>query len=371
MVPTKPDFLTTFKLSEGVFENAGMTWEQLASIGHAHVDAIRNLQQTAAYIAETLRALEAVHSVKVRIKQPAHLIEKILRKRQSDPERQITPENYRREITDLIGIRALHLFKEEWLSIHRFIQGTWSLVGNATANVRAGDQPRFLDLFREEGCKIYTHPAGYRSVHYLIQSQPTKDPVIAELQVRTIFEEGWSEIDHRVRYPYDTSNSVLGELLEVFNRLAGSADEMGSFVQGLKQTLSSREQAALAQKSEYEAKTAGLKEQIAKLNITAREKKELEEKVKELEKQSRLGAVSPQSYQVSVGGYVPSTLAYTGVRLDPIGSGAIPFATFATDSPTGFVVAPKCTRCGATLDTSAIGQPFCNNCLKSTLVIRG
>ena len=62
---------------------------------------------------------------------------------------------------------------------------------------------------------------------------------IAEIQVRTIFEEGWSEIDHKIRYPYDADNPVLGQFLVVFNRLAGSADEMGSFVKLLKRKLDS------------------------------------------------------------------------------------------------------------------------------------
>ena len=45
------------------------------------------------------------------------------------------------------------------------------------------------------------HHFGYRSVHYLLKSLPGKRVHIAELQVRTLFEEGWSEIDHQVRYP--------------------------------------------------------------------------------------------------------------------------------------------------------------------------
>jgi len=36
-------------------------------------------------------------------------------------------------------------------------------------------------------------------VHYLLVMQPTKQRYLCELQVRTIFEEGWSEVDHRIR----------------------------------------------------------------------------------------------------------------------------------------------------------------------------
>ena len=79
-------------------------------------------------------------------------------------------------------------------------------------------------------CQIVRHPFGYRSVHYLLALKPSKNLMVAELQVRTIFEEAWSEIDHHIRYPYQADNPILGNYLEIFNRLAGSADEMGSFI---------------------------------------------------------------------------------------------------------------------------------------------
>ena len=55
-----------------------------------------------------------------------------------------------------------------------------------------------------------------------------------EIQVRTVFEEAWSEIDHIIRYPYDVDNPVLTEYLAIFNRIVGSADEMGMFIKKLK-----------------------------------------------------------------------------------------------------------------------------------------
>ena len=49
--------------------------------------------------------------------------------------------------------------------------------------------------------------------------------------------KAWSEIDHKIRYPYDTQNDMLGEYLAIFNRIVGSADEMGSFIKKLKEEL--------------------------------------------------------------------------------------------------------------------------------------
>lgn len=58
-----------------------------------------------------------VHSVRYRIKKLERVIEKIIRKRIEDPDRIIDLSNYTKVITDLIGIRALHLFKDNWQSI--------------------------------------------------------------------------------------------------------------------------------------------------------------------------------------------------------------------------------------------------------------
>ncbi len=57
--------------------------------------------------------------------------------------------------------------------------------------------------------------------------------IFSEIQVRTIFEEGWSEIDHKVRYPNFMDNKLVSYFLTIFNRMSGSADEMGTFVNDL------------------------------------------------------------------------------------------------------------------------------------------
>ena len=106
--------------------------------------------------------------------------------------------------------------------------------------------------FEEEGFEVRNHPAGYRSVHYVIESSPVKRKIITEIQVRTIFEEGWSEIDHKVRYPNFSDNDLIRCFLEIFNRMAGSADDMGAFVQGLVATLGSLEKTIIDSKNDKE-----------------------------------------------------------------------------------------------------------------------
>ena len=171
-----------------------------------------------------------------------YLIEKIIRKGKKYLERGLSKDNYKEIITDLIGIRVLHLFKDDWLTIHNEITHLWEVKETPQVNIRKGDNDGvdFEKIVEEAGCELIIRKYGYRSVHYLIGTPLNKNEEIkVEIQVRTVFEEAWSEIDHIIRYPYDTQNDMLGEYLAMFNRIVGSADEMGSFIQKLKGELKS------------------------------------------------------------------------------------------------------------------------------------
>ena len=113
---------------------------------------------------------------------------------------EIAPENYFEIVTDLVGVRALHLFKDECFAIGDAISKTWTVSETPVAYVRQGDPQALTEKFRSNGWTVKEHPAGYRSVHYVVSTKPLQRTIFAEMQVRTIFEEGWSEIDHRVRY---------------------------------------------------------------------------------------------------------------------------------------------------------------------------
>ena len=51
-----------------------------------------------------------------------------------------------------------------------------------------------------------------------------------EIQVRTLYEEAWSEIDHKLRYPYNLQSEMLKNYTDIMNRLTGLGDEMGTFI---------------------------------------------------------------------------------------------------------------------------------------------
>lgn len=286
-------FFKEYGISNEVFEGTKLEWTQLTEIFADCKNRYAELLATGRLISDHLSQIKEVHSLKVRVKDPEHLIEKIIRKKVENPAREINLDNYKTEITDLVGVRALHLFKDDWEQIHKAIVPIWELHELPTVYIRGGD---YEECFVGNSCTVVQHKAGYRSVHYLVKSLATKQLHIAEIQVRTLFEEGWSEIDHRMRYPYELDNHILSEYLGVFNRLAGNADEMGTFVRNLKTALEKRERVFNEQIAEREIEKAkmikDLKSVTEKLEKETDDKKKLQKIIKTLEKQEPTTSVS-------------------------------------------------------------------------------
>lgn len=233
------EFLKSQNISKEEWLEAKADWNLLCDIANDHKSRSEDLRATASYFAAAFQATKGVHSVRWRIKDPDHLIAKIIRKRiEKSPKYQdVSIDNYHQIITDLIGVRVLHLFKHEYEGIDEAIRAKWNLHETPPIHyIRMGDTTP--DNFKKDLFEEKPHPAGYRSIHYVLKTQPTIREYLVEVQVRTIFEEGWSEIDHKIRYPNFSDNPLVTYFLTIFNRMAGSADEMGTFVKDLSTVMS-------------------------------------------------------------------------------------------------------------------------------------
>ena len=75
-----------------------------------------------------------------------------------------------RSINDLMGIRALLLFKEDWLGVHEFLMGKFrdDLAEELFAYIHKGDSRSLC-----EGKVQIIDEKPYRSVHYLIRDKKT------------------------------------------------------------------------------------------------------------------------------------------------------------------------------------------------------
>ena len=132
-------FFQKYKLTDDDLSKATLKWSELEEIYSDFISKQTELSLTADFIAGRLRQVDKVHSLGVRVKDSEHLLQKIIRKMKEDPLRDIKLNNYSSKITDLIGIRTLHLFKEDWIHIHEAIKKVWDLHEKPTANIREGD----------------------------------------------------------------------------------------------------------------------------------------------------------------------------------------------------------------------------------------
>lgn len=222
----RADFFKEFNITTDKFRDSRLTWEELEQIAEDFELKRNEHQNTVKQYAEVLQQCSGVHSLRYRVKETKHLIEKIIRKNPKYLEigNALSKNNYEQEITDLMGIRILLLFKEDWLEIHDYLIGTYKdvLIEPPFVYVREGD-----DTSLYEGRIEIRKEKPYRSVHYVIRSDKGLG---IEIQVRTLYEEAWSEIDHKLRYPYNLTNEMLANYINIMNRLTGVGDEMGTFI---------------------------------------------------------------------------------------------------------------------------------------------
>lgn len=168
---------------------------------------------------------QIVHSYKSRLKDREHLRTKLARKRdQGDP---VLPDDLFRRVTDLAGVRIIHLFQEHFSQIDRLIRrkvdaGDWVLGERAKAYTW---DPETAEYFGSFDLDVMQKPTSYTSVHYLIR--PREDsPICCEVQVRTLFEEIWGEVDHQINYPIPTKNLACGEQIKVLSKLVGAGSRL-------------------------------------------------------------------------------------------------------------------------------------------------
>lgn len=233
------DFLKAMGIESERFEKLGRDAQTLIDIANDYKTHQETLQIDATSIASKLQLCKGVHSVRFRVKETSHLVEKIIRKweKKSVDKKydMISKDNYKSTVDDLIGVRAIHLFKKDGMTVHDYIVSKWKPKEKIIYYRQGDDLTQYATY---EKCKKVVHPNGYRSIHYIVPvTKINGEQVHCEIQTRTIFEEGWSEIDHQVRYPSFSDNPYLQEFLDIFNRICGSADEMGSFVNSLRELI--------------------------------------------------------------------------------------------------------------------------------------
>lgn len=188
---------------------------------------------------ETTKVKKHVHSVRYRLKDIDHLIEKIERKNNEDeslPEGAqkgpINSENIFSRITDISGIRILHLHLSQIEHIHNEIMkavsdGEYALVEEPKAYTW---DPESTVYFEKLGLKPQVKESFYTSIHYVLKPNVASRTTCCEVQVRTLLEEVWGEIDHTMNYPTVHQDENCKEQIKILARLIGTGSHLADAI---------------------------------------------------------------------------------------------------------------------------------------------
>jgi putative GTP pyrophosphokinase len=192
------------------------------------------LDAVLAHINQSKPLSELVHSIKHRVKEKDHLRDKLMRKAAEAREKKkpfvITPKNLLRKITDLAGIRILHLHTSQFGKIDKelrsiFAEQKFPLIEGPFA--RTWDD-EYREYFKSLGVKPQKSPRMYTSVHYVIGSG-SQTALTCEIQVRTLMEEVWGEVDHKLNYPHPAEEVACKEQIRALARATSSATRLVDF----------------------------------------------------------------------------------------------------------------------------------------------
>jgi putative GTP pyrophosphokinase len=177
--------------------------------------------------------MSQVHSIKWRIKDANHLRDKLLRKMGEAKEEhkpfKITKDNLFSKINDLAGFRILHLHTRQMDLINRallkrFDEALYRLIEGPIAKTWDDESRKYF-----EGINIRTEKSKestlYTSVHYVIRPN-LKTKSTCEIQVRTLADEVWGEVDHAINYPYMVNSVACHEQIQVLARVTTSCSRL-------------------------------------------------------------------------------------------------------------------------------------------------
>lgn len=167
-------------------------------------------------------ALEAanirVHTLESRAKELESFGRKASRPSEKDPERPKYPEPLH-DITDLAGARVITFLLDD--------------VDRVSAQIES--EFRVIEKINKSGLLVQEEKLGYHSIHYLVAFSDRRrampeyarfGELTAEIQVRTILQHAWAEIEHDIQYkavetipsPIRRRFMALAGLMEIADR---------------------------------------------------------------------------------------------------------------------------------------------------------
>jgi putative GTP pyrophosphokinase len=121
----------------------------------------------------------------------------------------------------------LHLYTQQAEEIDKglralFDEQLYTVVEGPTARTW-DDESR--SYFKSVNIKTKKSPSMYTSVHYVIKPRK-KTQYTCEIQVRTLMEEVWGEVDHTINYPHKTRSLACREQIATLARATSASSRL-------------------------------------------------------------------------------------------------------------------------------------------------
>lgn len=168
-----------------------------------------------------------IHFTRHRLKEEESLRAKLERLVLTTGADTIDASNLFETITDLAGLRIIHLHTEQLIQMHPLIlkileRDKYTLAGQPTAYCW---DVEYQELFERAGIETRQRPSMYTTVHYDILAKH-ETGIRCELQVRSLMDEVWAEVSHRVNYPKLSPSTTCRDQLKVLARLTSGCGRL-------------------------------------------------------------------------------------------------------------------------------------------------
>lgn len=209
----------------------------------AHVDDLEEIMETELKIIENSlikgrdRGLDhlPLYSTKWRIKRPGSVFLKMRRKGKNLD-----------DIFDYGGMRALCLFEQDIPQVHKYLLSIFHINNYILKEITIFNWPEDeyeefnIELLRyttESFYKNMTHihekkMSGYKSIHYIINFNRSGTIYPLEIQLRTIFQDAWGELEHSLSYK---QGNIHPHIRECFSILANDIESADNLMNHLKE----------------------------------------------------------------------------------------------------------------------------------------
>lgn len=191
--------------------------KKLDSIMIKYIGALKVLETQLQIINDDFKYIKKynpIEHIKTRIKDADSIINKLYRDNLD-----FTLENIEEHINDIVGVRIVCGFKDDIYELIDIIR-----------------KSEVINIIKEKDFLDSPKESGYRSYHLIVEVPVElineKINVKAEIQIRTMAQDLWASLDHKLRYKKEYNDEKLAsKLLKISDELNYIDDEMNELFQ--------------------------------------------------------------------------------------------------------------------------------------------